>query len=177
MTRSVLILTLPLALAACSEVDITGIYKTTSAARDTGTCEATTATTTPTYFAIREGELLGLTLLTIKACTAANIDSCSRGGTISETPLTLSTGDGWEGQADAAAGFSGQPCTFARTQIVATQADDLSLTVVASRREEARMTDSCEADSVPDDLPCVAAQKVVGDRVGDAPPNDGTLNL
>lgn len=171
--RSLLILLLAPAVGCGGDADIAGIYQTQSAAFDTMSCDARTSTSTPPYFMVREGELLGVTLQTIRACTAADVETCTASQTFSEAPLTLGSSDGWEGAADGASGFDGSPCLYSHAEVSALQADDGTLTVVALLRQGERASSACDAEDVPDDLPCVAAQSVVGKKVADVAPGTG----
>ncbi len=175
----VAVLTLaPLLLFACGSPDITGIYQTTSASFDRMSCEARTATTSPAFFLITTSNFLGVEIQTIRGCSAADAATCDVSGprTFSAAPLTLGTSDGWEGGGEGAFGGGGT-CTYSRSEIVATLADDGTITVVASAREIDGQAETCEIDDVPDDLPCVEAQSVTGRRVGDAPPASDGIQL
>lgn len=174
--RSV-VLWVPL-LASCGVAEITGVYRTTSAAHDLQSCQATTATTTPAFFAVQESELLGLTLLTVRGCTRADVSTCEALGPLTAAPLTLGSSDGWEGGGNTALGLDGQPCTYGQTTITALFTEDTeTLAVVAEERGATRASATCDAEVVPDDLPCVEARSVTGVRVGPAAPRGSALGL
>lgn len=174
--RHVLLL-LPL-LASCSVAEITGVYRTTSAAHDLQSCQATTATTTPAFFVVQESELLGLTLLTVRGCPTADVATCEALGPLTSAPLTLGSSDGWEGGGSTALGVDGEPCTYGQTTITALFTEDTeTLAVVADERGATRASATCRAEEVPEDLPCVEARSVTGVRVGPAPPRTSLLGL
>lgn len=162
----------------CGSPDITGIYQTRSAAFDRMSCEARTTTTSPAFFMIRSGSFLGVELQTIRACSANDASTCDISGpdTFASAPLTLGTSDGWEGAAEGAIGAGGT-CGYTQSEVVATLADDGTLTVTATLRTGEGMAATCDTDDVPDDLPCTEAQSVTGTRVGDAPPASEGLQL
>jgi hypothetical protein len=165
-------------LASCGVAEITGVYRTSSAAHDLQSCQATTATTTPAFFVVQESELLGLTLLTVRGCPSADVATCEALGPLTSAPLTLGSSDGWEGGGSTALGLDGQPCTYGQTTITALFTDETeTLAVVAEERGATRASATCSAEEVPEDLPCVEARSVTGVRVGPAPPRTSLLGL